>query len=438
MKKNGLIVAILLAVTISISGCGSVSSSVSELPSGTLSASVSTSSETSVSQSQSQITENTTQTSTPEALVSASAETEPEPEPEVIEVTPPELTLIMVGDMLLHDRLEDYALKDNGVYDYSSFFTHTKDLIEGADVALVNQEVILGGSELKISGYPRFNAPYEFGDELVEAGFDVILHATNHALDKNKAGLLNCMNYWNTNHPEIFVVGINETKEDYTNVSVYESNGFKIAILNYTYSTNGISAPDDMPYIVDMLDKEKVIADIKWAEENTDFTIVCPHWGTEYSLTTSSSQKNWTKIFLENGVDLVIGTHPHVIEPIEWLENEETGEKMLVYYSLGNYINWTGSTGAGCADRMVGGMAQVTLQKSEEGKVSIVEDNVTPLICHLSKEEGELSVYPLSEYSKELADENLARNIDSSFSYEYCVNLVNRVWGDYYESLESR
>lgn len=357
-------------------------------------------------------------------------------EPEIEEFVPPSLSLVMVGDMLLHDRLEDYATIEKGVYDYSSFFTHTKDLISEADVAIVNQEVILGGDSLGISGYPAFNAPYEFGDELVATGFDVVLHATNHALDKRKTGLMNCIDYWESNHPEILVTGINKSRDDYDNISVYHTDDFDIAILNYTYSTNGISAPEDMPFAVNMLDKEKVIADIKWAEENTDFTIVCPHWGTEYSLSVSSYQKKWTNIFLENGVDLVIGTHPHVIEPVEWLENEETGEKMLVYYSLGNFINWTGSTGAGCADRMVGGMASVTLNKTEEGKVFIAQDTVIPLICHLSKEEGALSVYPLPDYTPLLANENLARNIDSAFSYDYCVNLVDKVWGDYYSLSE--
>lgn len=415
--------AFILILSLGITACGTTSP-------------VSSSIEETVSNTELINDETTSSADIDDATLSTGSSEGEEVTPVVDENAPPkELTLIMVGDMLLHDRLEAYAKKENG-YDYSSFFLHTKSLIEEADVALVNQEVIIGGEELGISGYPCFNAPYEFGEELVRTGFDVVLHGTNHALDKGKKGLINCAEYWKENHPEILVAGINSVEDEYTNISVYETEDFKIAILNYTYSTNGIGFPSDMPYAVDMLDKDKVINDIRWAEENTDFTIVCPHWGTEYSLSVSSYQDKWTSIFLENGVDLVLGTHPHVIEPIKWLENEETGNKMLVYYSLGNYINWTGSTGAGCADRMVGGMASVTLTKEENGTVFISEDTIIPLICHLSTEDGALSVYPYSEYTTELAEENLARKIDSSFSYEYCTNLINNVWGDYYQSKE--
>ena len=105
-------------------------------------------------------------------------------------------------------------------------------------------------------------------------------------------------------------------------------------------------------------------ADIQRAEELADFTIVCPHWGTEYRLTSDASQEKWTKIFAENGADPILGTHPHVIEPIEWVTDEASEHEMLVYYSLGNFVNWTSGTGEGVANRMVGGMAEVTITKT--------------------------------------------------------------------------
>ena len=133
------------------------------------------------------------------------------------------------------------------------------------------------------------------------------------------------------------VVGINETEDEYENIDIIEKNGIKIAVLNYTYGTNGISLPSDMPYAVDILDEDKVAKDIRFAEENADFTVVCPHWGTEYNLDVDNYQKKWTEFFRENGVDLVIGAHPHVIEPIEMIDdgnaeitNNHGGGDMLV------------------------------------------------------------------------------------------------------------
>jgi len=347
------------------------------------------------------------------------------PEPE----QPPSISLIMVGDMLMHTPVEESALQENGTYDYSAIFSNTKDLIQGADLALVNEEVIIGGEELGISGYPAFNAPYELGHDLVEAGFDVICHSTNHALDKGKKGLLNCIDFWEKNYPNIAVLGIHNSQESQDEIYLYEQDGMTIAILNYTYGTNGIPLPEDMPYAVDLLEEERVINDIKQAEELADFTIVCPHWGTEYLLETDSQQKKWTNIFLEYGVDLVLGTHPHVIEPVEWVVDEETGHEMLVYYSLGNFVNWTSSSGDGIANRMVGGMAQVTLEMDENQQVHIKEYDVEPLVSHLQQGVNGVTVYPLDDYTKELAVQNEIIKQDAAFSLEYCEALCENVWG---------
>lgn len=348
----------------------------------------------------------------------------PTPTPE-----PTEVSLIMVGDILLHTPVENAAKQEDGSYNFDAVFANMKDEIEAADLAIVNQEVIIGGEELGISGYPAFNAPHAIGDALVDAGFDVVCHGTNHALDKGKKGLVSCLNFWQENYPDIAVLGVNGSEEEQEELYIYEQDGIRIAILNYTYGTNGIPLPEDMPYAVDMLEKEKVIADIQKAEELADFTIVCPHWGTEYKLEPSAEQKRWTDIFLENGVDLVLGTHPHVIEPVEWVRDEDNGHEMLVYYSLGNFVNWTSGTGAGVANRMVGGMAQVTLSVEEE-KVYIAEYGVEPVVCHLEEGVNGVTVYQLSEYTTALAEANRIRQQDATFSLEYCQELCERVWGD--------
>ncbi|WP_051637180.1 CapA family protein [Lachnospira multipara] len=341
-----------------------------------------------------------------------------------------EIDLIMVGDILLHTPIEEYSKQADGTYDYSAIFTNQKEDISDADLSLVNQEVIIGGEDLGISGYPAFNCSYNLANNLESTGFNVILHATNHALDKGKKGVVNCLNNWKTNHPNMTVLGINDSKEASDNIYVYEKDGMKIAILNYTYGTNGIPLPSDMPYAVNMLEEDKVVADIAKAKEISDFVVVCPHWGTEYLLGTDSMQKKWTKIFMDNGVDLVIGTHPHVIEPIEMLTDETTGHQMLVYYSLGNFVNWTSSTGSGISDRMLGGMAKVKLGRDDNGNVVIKDYGVKAIVSHVTSKLNGITVYNLSEYTDELAKENEIIKQDSNFSKEYLVNLANKVWGD--------
>ena len=338
------------------------------------------------------------------------------------------VTLCMVGDILLHTPIEEFSCDDNGNYDFTPIFSEMKDDISSYDLAVVNEEVIIGGEELGVSGYPAFNSPYAIGDALVDAGFDVICHATNHVLDKGKNGLLNTCTFWNENYPEITVIGINETPEDKERIDIIERNGIKIALLNYTYGTNGISMPSDMPYAVDLLEEEKVIKDLEYAEQNADFTVVFPHWGTEYRLTSDSSQQKWTAIFKEHGADLVIGTHPHVIEPVEFID-----DKMLVYYSLGNFVNWTSGTGDGVTNRMVGGMARVTISKKESEPAQITDYGVKALVCHVSHEIGKIKVFPLNEYPEELAACNEIISQDSSFSKDRCISVCNEVWGDLWD-----
>ena len=355
--------------------------------------------------------------------------------------TGPTVSLVMVGDILFHTPVAESGVQEDGSYNYDALFANVKDEIEGADLALVNQEVIIGGEALGISGYPSFNAPYELGDALAEAGFDVVLHATNHTLDQGKKGVQNCLSFWKNQHPDVAVLGINASQDaQNNNIYVYEQDGIRIAILNYTYGTNGIDLPFDMPYAVNLLEEEKVVADIEKAKEEADFIIVCPHWGTEYQLTPSAEQERWTEIFLENGVDLVIGTHPHVIQPIEWIPYEDQGgddengasdtEGMLVYYSLGNFLNWTSSSGEGIANRMVGGMAEVTIGIDENGEAFIVDYGVEPLVCHLTEGVNGVTTYLLEDYNEEMAAENAILQQDGAFSKEYCEALCEEVWGE--------
>lgn len=152
-------------------------------------------------------------------------------------------SLMMVGDNLLHKPVSESGRRKNGKYNYDSLFTHIKDEAESADAAMINQEVVLGGAKLGISGYPSFNGRYEVGDAIAKAGFNVVLHATNHSLDKGAAGIKNCLKFWRKKHPDIKVTGMNESAKAQNKITYIKKKGICVAILNYTYGTNGIRMP---------------------------------------------------------------------------------------------------------------------------------------------------------------------------------------------------
>ena len=360
---------------------------------------------------------------TAENITEQTTETPTEPEKKSVDI-------IMVGDVLLHTRVAESGLMEDGSYNYDHMFAQVKDDIEAADIAIVNQEVILGGRDLGLSGYPAFNGAFEVGDSLVEAGFDVVLHATNHALDKRKTGLMSCLSFWEENYPQIAVLGIHDTAEDAEEIYVKEIDGIKIAILNYTYGTNGVALPDGMPYAVDLWDEAAIKEDVELAKTMADFIIVCPHWGTEYVLEETSDQRKKAQFLADLGVDLVIGTHPHVVEPVEWVEGVN-GNETLVYYSLGNFINATEEWSDGVAKRMLGAMAKVTIVKDGDD-VYIERYGVEPLVSHLIEGSGLMTTYRLSDYTEELAELNEINYQDDDFSLEYCVEICKDVFGELY------
>ncbi|MBQ3665276.1 MAG: CapA family protein [Lachnospiraceae bacterium] len=337
--------------------------------------------------------------------------------------------IVMVGDVLLHTPVSDSGLMEDGTYHYDHLFANVKDEISAADLAIVNQEVILGGRELGLSGYPTFNGAYEVGDALVAAGFDVILHATNHALDQGKTGIINCLNFWRTNYPEIGVIGINDSEEMQNEVYIKEVNGIKIAILNYTYGTNGINMPSDMPFAVNLIDRDKIAKDLAIAREQADFIIVCPHWGIEYTHHENSDQTELAQFLAEQGADLIMGAHPHVIQPVRWVE-ASNGNQALVYYSLGNFINATSEYGSGVADRMIGAMADVTIEMDGTGDVKIADYHAVPLVTQMLTGSGRITTYLLSDYNEELAGQNEVNERDDAFSYDYCVRVSSEVLGE--------
>ena len=376
-------------------------------------------------------------------------------------VEPQRYRVRMVGDMLLHTtiigacKVDSTASGGAETYDFTSLFTDTKELSQKADISILNQETILGGKSLNYSGYPAFNSPQEVGDAEADAGYNVILAATNHSLDRGVKGVKNTLEYWRTKHPNITVCGMHDSKEDEERIRVIEVDGaktkggagsgkkssagtkavertsIKVAILNYTYGTNGFTEPSGQPYLVDNMTEEKVKADLAKARTMADFIIVCPHWGTEYVFKANDYQKKWAKIFVDNGANLIIGAHLHVIQPMEWIEGEN-GQKALCYYSLGNFVTGTARTGGGIWKQLVSGMADITLVRGADGKVTIEKGSVIPLICHWEKNEQKRTVFTVKEllkYTPEQASAHLINKQDKSFTLDRAKALVKEVWG---------
>ncbi len=372
----------------------------------------------------SEATKTPTATEAPDATKAPTATVAPTSAP-LPTVEPTTVSLLAAGDNLLHYKVILAGIKDNGTINYDHFYRFCKEDISSADIAVINQETVLGGTHYEYAGYPKFNSPTEIGDAVIAAGFDVVLHANNHITDYGIEGLLYTLDYWDT-HPEIKVLGIQRTLEEYSEIDVIEKNGIKIAMLNYTYGLNVGS--EGKYYMIDSFDYAKAEQDIKKAKEMADFVIVFPHWGDEYVYEPNEEQLAWTKFFSNLGVDLVIGNHAHVLQPIEWVENEK-GHRMLVYYSIGNYISSMDYT-----NTMLGILAKVTITKDETGTY-ISDASATPIVTHY--EPGcpyNFGVYKLSEYNEELAAVHFIHRDyrGNDITWKLLKQIAANVLGDWY------
>lgn len=333
--------------------------------------------------------------------------------------------LLAVGDDLIHSGLYKSGMNNDGEWNYDHLYKYVRSDIEAADIAIVNQETIFVENHDNISSYPCFGSPTEIGDALANAGFDVVLHASNHTMDKGASAVTETMNFWKTKHPEITVLGINESQEAQDTIQVVECKGIRFAMLNYTYGLNGISLPADQPYLVNLLDKDKVAQAIAKAKEISDVVVFFCHVGDEYVYEPSEYSKEWVNFLLEQGVDIAINSHPHVLEPYTMLTGED-GHQMLVYYSMGNFISTQDAV-----PRLLGGMAKVTVEKhiNAEGVNIVIKDyTLEPLVTHWNHSEMAYAVYKLSDYTDTLAAQHGIRSVSSAeFSVEALNNLFNEI-----------
>lgn len=257
------------------------------------------------------------------------------------------ISLIMAGDNLINDKLYNAAKKDDGSYDFKSMYSYIKDIVKNYDLAYYNQETILGGSEIGVSSYPAFNSPYEVGDATIDTGFNLVSLATNHTLDRGEKAIINSLNYWN-NKSNVLTSGSYLSNDDRNKVNIKEVNNITYTMLNYTYGTNGIKVPEGKEYLVNIWPctgnnpdndtkyqeyKEVVKEDILRVRDKVDLLIVAMHFGVEYTHVPTNYQIDMAEFLSSLGVDIIIGTHPHVIMPITYINDT------LVIYSLGNFLS---------------------------------------------------------------------------------------------------
>ena len=333
------------------------------------------------------------------------------------------IEFLAVGDNIAHQAIRESGMQEDGVWNYDHVYQYVKEDVEAADLALVTQETVFVEDRNQVSGYPSFGTPPEFGDALVNTGFDVVAHATNHIMDKGTKSIEYTMDWWKNNHPETEILGIHESKEAAEKISVIKCKKLKLAMLNYTYGLNGIELPSDKQYLVDVFDEDKAREDFKKAKELADVVFAVMLVGVEYDMDVDEETQQWVDIFLEEGVDIVIGSHPHVVRTMETLTGED-GHKMLVYYSLGNFTSTQNDLPS-----LLGAMAKITIRiDMKTGEIQIPEHEFVPLLMYYDRENPAAAIYKLEDYPDDLIEKHSVYQANpGKFSKEYYETLFEEI-----------
>ena len=344
------------------------------------------------------------------------------------------ISLIMAGDNLINDKLYNSAKKGDGSYDFRSMYSYIKDIVKNYDLAYYNQETILGGSEIGVSSYPAFNSPYEVGDATIDAGFNLVSLATNHTLDRGEKAIINSLNYWN-NKSNVLTSGSYLSNNDRNKVNIKEINNITYTMLNYTYGTNGIKVPEGKEYLVNIWPctgnnpdndtkyqeyKKIVKEDILRVRDKVDLLIVAMHFGVEYTHNPTNYQIDMASYLSSLGVDIIIGTHPHVIMPITYINDT------LVIYSLGNFLSAQDTNND--YNTTVGLLSSIKITKNidKDNNSSIKLSDLNNELIYTGKINNEYKIVPFSNpdiktylndyervYNKYA---NIVRSMDSSIN----------------------
>ena len=349
---------------------------------------------------------------------------QPAPTPEPTIKPAETIKFIGVGDNLIHGMLYMQAnnrANGNG-YDFDYAYENIEHYFDDFDIKFINQETLVNDA-FKPSTYPQFSSPVELGEKVINMGFNAIGMSNNHSYDKGPDGIRSSLGFWEK-QKDLVYFGF-YTGDDENEIKYLDINGVKVAFLAYTRWTNGLSIADEScPKIVFTYDYETIERQVKIAKENADIVIASCHWGYEETNQIIDEQKETALKLNEFGVDAIIGTHPHVIQTVEWIENPETGHKTIVCYSLGNFISAQST-----ANTMLGGMLKFDIVKTyidlqDNYTVAIKNPKFIPTVTHYDANYSNVRNYLLEDYSDEMAQVHGVRAFDPVFSVEFMENVI--------------
>lgn len=332
-----------------------------------------------------------------------------------------------VGDNLIHSPIYRQAQKED-IYDFSAAYSGVADIIQNADVAVINQETLICNDMYEPSNYPRFNSPVALGDYMTELGFDVFTLANNHCLDYGEEGLSYSLDYWESR--KALTAGVYRNDTDKNNIRTGEFGGITFSFLSYTESLNGLFLPNTSEMVIgNVNDLEGMISDIKAAKEISDVCVVALHWGVEGSGIIEEWQREYAGKLAEAGADIIIGNHPHVLRGIEMIERE--GGDAICAYSLGNFIS-AQNVGA----NLISGILEFNVTVTEGESTPVISDvKLTPIVTHYDNGYANLRLYKLSDYTPELAAAHGVHSY-SSFGYDFIIDKLKNAIDERFLVLE--
>ena len=337
-----------------------------------------------------------------------------------------EITFSASGDNLLHSYLyqQAEARAKKGSYDFSYCYKRVADFFKGTDLNWINQETLVTDT-LEPSSYPLCSSPGQVDRDLYDINFRIFNISTNHTYDKGAEGLAETQKFWKSMPEDTLVTGLVED-DKYNEIPIKEVDGVKFAFLSYTYGTNGLPKPDDSNLrVIHLSETDSIQRQRKKARKNADVVVVSAHWGNEDTHTISESQRTMAKQLANWGADLIIGTHPHVVQDAEWIKTSD-GRKAFCAYSLGNFIS-----GQDRADNLIGATLSLTFEVTEDlmndtFTVKIKKPKLIPVITDYRSGHVDVRVYWLADYSREMADTHGVRSRDSRFGYDYIFDMLQQ------------
>ena len=341
-------------------------------------------------------------------------------EPQKVDTT---INMAVVGDIMCHGpNFKDAYNSSTKTYDFSTFFTQIKSYISNADIAIGNLETTFAGGNKAYSGYPTFNSPPQLAKDVQNLGIDVLTTSNNHSMDSGYNGLINTID--TLDNLGISHTGTFKSEEDKNKILIKDVNGIKIAFLSYTYGTNGISIPKGKEYCINLINKDLIKKQLESAKaQNPDVICVSMHWGIEYKLQPNTEQKDLADYLFENGADIILGSHPHVLEPMEKRTvtlSDGTKKDGFVIYSLGNFIS--AQKDKYTKDSII---LNLKITKHSQGNITIDSYDYTPIYMQ-DNGANATNRYELVDLEKKIKDyENGDKSITATAYKTYVAELKN-------------